>query len=138
MAGETERSFRRASRKIRAFAREFEGAPGKATRQVAEEVRTDAVATRGSKGVPRDQGILAGTHRAEGPRADGSSAVTMGGASAPYGIRQHEDMTLHHDVGEARWLVRAVERWRPNNTAALKQLQADAIEAILRAKEGPA
>lgn len=59
--------------------------------------------------VPVDTGVLRGTGHVEEPVIQGGSIeVTMGygGPAAPYALRQHEDLTFNHPVGQAKYLER--------------------------------
>lgn len=80
-------------------------------RVAGEEIMTDVKATRQGSGVPVDTGALRGSGIVTGPDGRGKVSLTFGGSAAPYALRQHEDMTLRHNLGEARYLVRALERW---------------------------
>lgn len=62
-----------------------------------------------SKGqVPVDTGVLRSTGHCTGPVIQGTrkAVVTVGygGPAAPYAYRQHEDKTLRHKVGKAKFL----------------------------------
>lgn len=132
--GQTESSFREAARRIRAFQRRFAGSAGQAARIVGEEIMTDVKASRPGHGVPVDTGVLRSTGRVEGPGRAERVVLSFGGAAAPYALVQHERLDLHHEVGEARYLVRGLERWRPGGSAALKALEDMAEEAVRRAR----
>jgi hypothetical protein len=56
---------------------------------------------------PVDTGTL--RNSAMVARDDGAKKVQVGygGAAASYSIRQHEDMSLHHNVGQAKFLETA-------------------------------
>lgn len=59
--------------------------------------------------VPVDLGTLRSSGTVEQPEINGNSINVLlgfGGASAPYALRQHEDMSLKHDVGGAKYLER--------------------------------
>lgn len=130
----TQNNFREAARRIRAFQRSFDGSAGKAARIVGEEILTDVKASRPGHGVPVDEGTLRSTGRVDGPGRDERVVVSFGGAAAPYALEQHERLDFQHDVGEARYLVRGVERWRPGGSAAIDALRDMAEEAIRRAR----
>lgn len=80
-------------------------------RMIGEQIITDVKQNREGKGVPEDEGILRGTLRVVGPDAQGVVKLRAGGASAPYALVQHERLDYHHNIGEARYLVRGVERF---------------------------
>lgn len=128
------KGFATAVRKIEALARAGGQANVSGLRIAAEEVRTDVSASRPGAGVPRDEGVLAASGRVEGPDQRGVVQLTYGGAAAPYALRQHEDMTLQHQLGEARYLNRGVERWVAEGgpMKALRENAAAAIRAAVR------
>lgn len=56
--------------------------------------------TEANRSVPHDEGTLERSGRAS---VDGTRGAVS--YDTPYAVRQHEDMTLHHDgKGEAKWL----------------------------------
>lgn len=114
----TRRNFARAAKKLDRFGAGAKRIAGSGLRIIGEEIMTDAKASRPGHGVPRDTGTLAGTGAVTGPRRDGTVLLSFGGPAAPYALYQHEVLDLAHTVGEARYLVRAVDRWRPDRTAA--------------------
>lgn len=91
-----------------------------AVRAEAEEIMTDIKHSEPGKGVPKDTGALRDTGQVDGPSSDPLPQVTLsfGGPAAPYALVQHEDHTLHHDLGESRYLVRGVERRAMNGEAS--------------------
>ncbi|MCK9570709.1 hypothetical protein M0R72_17300 [Candidatus Pacearchaeota archaeon] len=54
---------------------------------------------------PVDFGTLRDSHTVE--REGTTITMGYGGPAAPYAERQHEDLTLSHVVGEAKWLENA-------------------------------
>lgn len=129
----TSRSFRAASRRVRQYARQVGGDVGKTMVRIGEEVRTDVIASRPGAGVPRDEGVLAASVVVEGPFRPGSlrpyAIIAAGGAAQDYALIQHERTDFHHELGEARYLVRGVERWKPRGSAAMKALSRNARAA---------
>lgn len=132
----TERSFRRAVRRIERFAKKMDEPTGKAIRQIGDEVMTDVKASRTGKGVPVDDGNLRDTGRVEGPNRKNEVTLSFGGSAAPYALEQHERLDFAHDVGEARYLVRGLERWEPGKSGALRELQKNAEAGIRAARAG--
>lgn len=96
--------------KFEAMAQASGAKAGAGTRMLAESILTDVKASRPGQGVPKDEGTLANSGRADGPDPAGVSRVTFGGAAAPYALIQHEVLEYQHDLGEARYLVRGLER----------------------------
>lgn len=131
----TNKSFRAAAGRIRATIRASGQAAGRGLRAIGEVIMTDVKASRPGAGVPRDTGALAGTGRVTGPRKVPTGVaveLSFGGAAAPYALKQHEILTYRHKVGEARYLVRGLERWKAAGNAALNALRAN-YQAALRA-----
>lgn len=132
MADRTQQSFRRVARQIEKLRKglDEEILPGMV--RIGEEIMTDVKASRPGKGVPRDEGNLAASGRVKGRRAGRVArvALTFGGASAPYALVQHERTDYNHKLGEARYLVRGIERWRPDGSSAMAALREQADAAI--------
>lgn len=126
---QTQRNFEKAAQRLEKYRR---GLVGKAIpsglRLIGEEIMTDVKASRAGAGVPVDKGILRSTGRVSGPK-NNEVELSFGGAAAPYALKQHEDTSLSHRVGEARYLVRGVERWTPDGSQAIRALQAQAQQA---------
>ena len=68
---------------------------------VEEWARVD-VLPLADENCPTDSGTMKGTHAVL--RKDRYVEIGYGGAAAAYTERQHEDMTLHHPSGKAKWL----------------------------------
>jgi hypothetical protein len=128
----TRRSFRQAARSIERLAKEMDRRVPSGIRVIGEELETDANASRAGHGVPVDEGIMRSTARVQGPDNRGQVEWSYGGAAAPYTLRQHEDTSLRHTVGEARWMIRAIDRWKPDGSQGLRALRENA-EAGIRA-----
>ncbi len=74
---------------------------------------------------PVDKGDLRDSHAVE----RNGMVITMGygGPAAPYAERQHEDMTLSHTVGEAKWLENAFNEKLPE----LQKILDDRLKGVL-------
>lgn len=118
----TKRSFDRAARRIASAGRKLNKIGGSGVRLIGEEIMTDIKASRPGRGVPRDTGKLASTGRVEGPDRRKTVTLSFGGDAAPYALIQHEAVHFHHKLGEARYLVRGMERWRPSGSPAMQAL----------------
>lgn len=122
----TQQSFATAAANIRAGARGM-GVPfGRGLRMIGEEIMTDVKAAGPGRGVPVDEGTLRSTGLVEGPTAVGAGVqvvLSFGGAAAPYALAQHERTDYNHRIGEARYLVRGLERWQPTMSRAVAALQ---------------
>jgi hypothetical protein len=90
----------------------LQSAPAAAFRAAAEQLYEDGEETMTDAKdnyVPVHDGILRGTGHVEQPQINGDTAsvqLGFGGPAAPYAAKQHEDLTLHHTVGEAKYLER--------------------------------
>ena len=81
-------------------------------------LRTD-VQTDAKEHCPVDSGAMRASHTVE--RSGDSAVIGVGGSSAPYAKRQHEDASLSHVVGESHWLENAGKRQISRLPAKLKQ-----------------
>lgn len=132
----TQRSFHAAAKKINEAAKRMSGSVS--LRRIGEEIMTDVKASRAGHGVPVDTGALRSTGRVEG-RGTGllslqTVTLNFGGPAAPYALIQHENMQYHHTVGEARYLVRGMERWRPGGSQAMLAAKRNAQAGIAVAR----
>jgi hypothetical protein len=130
LGGTTSQSFARAAAKIAKAAEQMRRReiPG-GVRLIAEEILTDVKASRPGAGVPRDKGTLANSGKTTqaGPLA---VDISFGDAAAPYALVQHETLEFVHKLGEARYLVRGIERWKPGGSAAMEALKANSAAAL--------
>jgi hypothetical protein len=134
--GTTKKSFRKISMRIKDLADKQGKVVSAPLRVIGEEIMTDVRATRPGMGVPKEWGDLMRSGRVTGPFSKGPSAsvnLTFGGVAAPYALRQHEELTWNHPRGgEARYLVRAADRYDFDGGSAQKALQAN-MEAAIKA-----
>lgn len=83
---------------------EGERAVAAGLRVLGEKIRGDSILQ-----TPVDTGNLRASHYVES--ADGVRGpiveIGVGGPSQPYAVRQHEDMSLRHPVGNAKFLENA-------------------------------
>lgn len=121
--GQTIASFRRAAERIKRVRERAPRETRPVLRMIGEEIMLDVKASRPGAGVPVDTGALRSTGTVEGPNTVGQVTLSFGGAAAPYALTQHEDLSYHHDTGEARYLVRGLERWQRNGASVAKALQ---------------
>lgn len=118
MPGQTRRNFSAAAAQIEATYAALGGSVPSGMRMIGEEILTDCITSVPGRGVPRDEGHLADSGRVDGPTGPRHEVtISFGGAAAPYALRQHEELYWHHRLGEARYLVRALFRWRGNGVA---------------------
>lgn len=69
--------------------------------------RTEAIMTVAKRLCPVDKGTLRASGRVESPRVEGASVIfrlSFGGAASAYALRVHEDVTVYHKVGQAKFL----------------------------------
>jgi len=97
--------------KIQTMMKEAGETQASGTRVGGELIMTDVKASRPGQGVPRDKGTLGNSGRVSGPDNKGRVSLTFGGAAAVYALFQHEVTKLLHKLGEARYLIRGVERF---------------------------
>ena len=129
------RNLKEVARKIETLARAGGEELVSGLRVIGETINTDVKASRRGAGVPKDTGALAASGQVTGPDPRGKVEIRYGGAAAPYALIQHENLEYHHTVGEARYLVRGLERWERggNATDALRQMASEAIAKAQRA-----
>lgn len=129
------KDFGEAARKIQAMGDEIGQRIPSGLRVIGEEIMTDVKASRAGKGVPVDEGTLRSSGRVTGPTGILKAVVslTFGGASAPYALKQHEELQYRHTVGEARYLVRGLERWQLDGSAGETALRENARQGIAAA-----
>ena len=81
---------------------DLEGLLGKLAAECADALHlaTEHVLSEANKQVPHDEGTLERSGRASNDGKRGAVSY-----DTPYAVRQHEDMSLHHDgKGQAKWL----------------------------------
>ena len=138
---ETTQSFRAAAKRINKAARELSSVTRRGPRMIGEEIMADVKNSRPGRGVPLDTGALRSTGRVEGGTSAAPAALqrvelSFGGPAAPYALIQHERLDYHHTVGEPRYLVRGLERWRPGSSMAMHQMSRNAQAALVKAGRG--
>jgi len=119
----TRQNFKAAAAKIEAMAADFQRTVPSGLRIIGEEILTDVKSSRAGAGVPKDTGALASTGQVTGPDDRGSVSISFGGVAAAYALVQHEKLSYIHPLGEARYLVRGVERWQSNGASVQKALK---------------
>lgn len=70
------------------------------------------IMTEAKKRAPLDLGTLKNSGYVTLPRRDGDEVfveVGFGGAAKAYAIRQHEETTYNHEIGEAKYLQNAID-----------------------------
>lgn len=117
----TKASFKAAGRRIEVLAKRTGAAVPSGLRLIGEEIMLDVKAARPGEGVPVDTGALRSSGRVEGPALN-VVTLSFGGASAPYALKVHEELDTPHTVGEARYLVRGVERWQRDGASVKRAL----------------
>lgn len=130
-------SFNAAAKSIVAAAREAGAAMGPHLRMFGEEIMADVKRSKPGHGVPVDKGTLRGSGRVEGPSGTVTSprvAISFGSAAAPYAMIQHEVLKFRHTVGEARYLVRGLERWMPGLSRAYGRLKQNMQRILSRVR----
>ncbi|KKN44571.1 hypothetical protein LCGC14_0691750 [marine sediment metagenome] len=120
-AQKTRKSFKAAAKQIEKLRKNLGKRMASGLRLIGEEIMLDVKASRPGAGVPVDKGPLRASGRVEGPVAD-QVFLDFGGSAAPYAVVQHEDTTLQHSVGEPRYLVRGIERWKRNGESVRRAM----------------
>lgn len=128
--------FDRTARRIAALGAAGPRGVGSALRVIGEIVMTDIKATRKGKGVPLDRGPLRASGRVSGPTGGDNPVVTLS-FGGPYALRQHEELSYRHNVGEARYLVRGVQRFQEDPRSGRQALRDNLREATEIAKAVP-
>lgn len=133
----TVRNFKKAADKIRKATSNLKESVGPALRSIGDEIMTDVKSSRAGHGVPVETGVLRGTGIVTGPSggANPEVALTFGGPAAPYALVQHEVTWFYHKVGESRYLVRGLERWKPGSSAAYNEYRKKASEHLNQGKK---
>jgi hypothetical protein len=91
------------ARKLLALAEEFPKICARALGRRGEGIMTVSKETF----VPVKDGILRSTGHVDEPKIEGhdiSVELKYGGPAAPYALKQHEELSYHHDIGEAKYL----------------------------------
>lgn len=88
---------------------------------MALEILADVKNAREGKGVPVDTGALRATGRMEANER--RARISFGGAAAKYALRQHETLYYRHKIGEARYLIRGLERYDFAGSSSQRKLQ---------------
>jgi len=95
----------------------LKGAKNKVLDGVEEWARADVMPTA-KENCPVDHGNMRDSHTTQ--RKGKTVTVGVGGSSAPYALKQHEDMSLRHTVGEAKWLENAYNSMLPRLPGKIK------------------
>lgn len=133
----TRKEFRRVRRKLDRLAGNLDKATPEAIRVIAEDIMLDVKSSRPGKGVPKDEGTLQSSGRVT--QSGKVAELSFGGASAPYALIQHENEQYAHTLGEARYLIRGVERWSPGGASAQRaraELQREIDKLAAKGKRG--
>ena len=120
-AQRTRASFNAAAKRIEKLSKAVRRKVPSGLRVIGEEIMTDVKASRPGMGVPVDTGVLRGSGRVIGPLHN-TVELSFGSAAAFYALEQHENTALHHRLGEARYLVRGVDRWKANGASVKRAL----------------
>ena len=89
------------------------------------------IITEAKKRAPKDVGDLRGSGYVSTPRWDSDGVMVecgFGGSASAYALEQHENLTYRHDVGQAKYLERAVTAQAPGVERILHQYPEKALE----------
>lgn len=124
------------SRKLDLFARAMRAPTRDALHRIAGEILDDVSASRPGHGVPvaaerggplRDSGAVIQV-------SDTRAMVTFGNSEVDYALDVHEDLDDFHEIGEARYLTRGLDRWQPGASNALRRFGRTTDSAIRRVR----
>lgn len=101
------------------------------TRKAAQSILEDILNTRPGAGVPRDTNKLAQSGRIE-DLGRGGYAIIFGGPAVDYALIQHENLTFHHEQGEAQYVTNAMERWAGSGSSLLSAGAALALRELIK------
>lgn len=118
------KGLKKISRKIEAMRREAGDETASGLRILGEMVMTDVKNARPGAGVPKKTGNLMRSGDVTGPDTEDVVRLTFGGSAAPYALVQHERKDYAHKLGEARYLIRGLER------AAAGNLPEEALQEV--------
>jgi hypothetical protein len=101
-------------------------------RAIGEEIMADIKNSSPGHGVPVDTGALRATGQVTvtGTGSRQHVMLSFGGAAVLYARIQHEVLWFRHKVGEARYLVRGMERWRRSTSRAWQALRGEIYSAL--------
>ena len=88
------------------------------------------VMTEAKKRAPLDFGTLRNSGYVTLPRRDGSDVFVeagFGGAAKAYAVRQHEETSYNHEVGEAKYLQNAIDAKENEVRARVRRLTDKAL-----------
>lgn len=131
----TAASFAKAAKRIRSIKGFMRRVTQIGLRGIGEEILTDVKASTSGHGVPVDKGNLRASGVVEQP-SPSAVEISFGNEAVQYALIQHEDVSLHHKVGEARYLVRGLERWKPDGSVAMEAMKANTEAGIKAAGKG--
>lgn len=98
-------------RKLESLAKRFPNEVASALYQEAQIEKQESM-----RRTPVDTGALRASHEVSEPDINGrdiSVTISVGGATTPYALIVHEDMTAFHKVGEAKFLERTIKESKP-------------------------
>jgi hypothetical protein len=98
------------------------------TKAAMRALRAEAVILKGKSQAlcPVDSGTLRDSCVIE--EGDNYVIVGYGGAASSYAARQHEDMSYHHDVGQAKYLEQPATEMEEEIKAAVAKAVAEAFK----------
>lgn len=98
------------------------------------------IMTEAKQRAPLDVGTLRNSGYVTLPRTDSEGTfveVGFGGAAKAYAVRQHEELSYRHDVGEAKYLERAINATEKEVMAHVKRVAARAMQTGRAEHRGP-
>lgn len=98
------------------------------------------IMTEAKQRAPLDVGTLRNSGYVTLPRTDSEGTfveVGFGGAAKAYAVKQHEELSYRHDVGEAKYLERAINATEKEVMAHVERVAARALQTGRAEHRGP-
>ena len=98
------------------------------------------IMTEAKKRAPLDVGTLRNSGYVTLPKREGDEVfveVGFGGAAKAYAVKQHEELSYHHEVGEAKYLENAINVKEQEVRAHVKRVSEAALASGRDVDRGP-
>lgn len=98
------------------------------------------IMTEAKKRAPLDVGTLRNSGYVTLPQREGDDVfveVGFGGAAKAYAVKQHEELSYHHEIGEAKYLENAINVKEEEIRAHIKRVSDAALSSGRDVDRGP-
>lgn len=98
------------------------------------------IMTEAKKRAPLDVGTLRNSGYVTLPKREGDDVfveVGFGGAAKAYAVKQHEELSYHHEIGEAKYLENAINVKEEEIRAHIKRVSDAALSSGRDVDRGP-